>query len=180
MKPSDFTRKEVAALEEFAAGFQWHLDNSQTEHYMGTITRHSKVPQSVWAEGYKETGQAAGRAAPAMARFGQPGMANPIADWLPSLVNSRKTNPLEIQSAIDAAIGAGRAQLDVAVERERGLIGGLSSFIRWPQRLREAVGGSPAQQRAASVVGVGGQVFAGVVVAAIVATVGRLASIWLG
>lgn len=177
MKPSAITRRQVAALEEFASGFEWLVANSSNRQYEEfSFYRSPDVPDDEWNPEKRRTGVAAGRAAEAYRRFGQVERPNPLTDWPTSLTTPEEFDPYAVQSAIDSALGAARHALDVELARERGVTGLFATFIRWPQSLREAVGGTERQQRAASVLGIGGQVVAGLIVAGILWLVAQGAS----
>lgn len=92
---------------------------------------------------------------------------NPIANWHFALERPDELKPQMVVSAVDHAIGQARTRYEDAVEHERGFVGVIASFLRWPQTLREAVGPSWTQRTAASALGVVGQVIVGAVAAAL-------------
>lgn len=92
---------------------------------------------------------------------------NPIANWHFALERPDELKPQMVVSAVDLAIGQARTRYESAVEHERGLVGVIAGFLRWPQTLREAVGPSWTQRTAASALGVVGQVIVGAVAAAL-------------
>lgn len=182
MKPSKVTALQLKSLEDFLEAYGWLLRNSRAhvdeEHY--SWWQQPTVSAGEWAEGRARVGVAAGGAAAALARFGGSYDLDPVAKWSTSLIASHEVGPAEVQACIRAAVGSARRQLEIEQQRERGLTGAVASFIRWPQSVREAVGGSQGQQRAASVLGLGLQVVAGLVVAGILWLVSSGAARLLG
>ncbi|WP_288121554.1 hypothetical protein [Microbacterium sp. 69-7] len=92
---------------------------------------------------------------------------NPIANWHFALERPDELKPQMVVSAVDLAIGQARTRYESAIEHERGLVGVIASFLRWPQTLREAVGPSWTQRTVASTLGVVGQIVVGGVAAAL-------------
>lgn len=87
--------------------------------------------------------------------------------------------PTLVTSSVEAAIVAATAEHETAKGRERGLVGLIASFIRWPQTLREAVGPGRAPRAAAGAIGFLGQIIVGALSSAL--AVGLLAlvlSLW--
>ena len=71
-------------------------------------------------------------------------------------------------SAVESAIGLAETRAAEAEEREKGLVGLVAAFLRWPTTLREAVGPDhAAQRRAAGALGVLAQLVVGVIASTI-------------
>lgn len=68
-----------------------------------------------------------------------------------------------VVSAVESAIGLAQARASEAEEREKGIVGLIAAFLRWPTTVREAVGPDhAAQRRAASALGVVAQLVVGI------------------
>lgn len=89
---------------------------------------------------------------------------DPVANWEMSLRDPAQLAPETIISAVEAAIGAAAQKAEDARPRERGIVGLIAAFLRWPSELREAVGpGHSAQRTAAGVLGVLAQLVVGII-----------------
>jgi hypothetical protein len=134
-----------------------------------------KVSNDRWAELMQRTARTSGEAVAAYLRSGGTTMTlrnaayvmqnvNPIVNWEMSLRDPDMMQPTAIVSAVDNAIGYATTRYKEAKMHERGPVGVIASFLRWPQTLREAVGPGAAPRFAAGAIGVVGQI--------VVATVG--------
>lgn len=89
---------------------------------------------------------------------------DPVANWQMSIQDPQQLEATTVVSTVEAAISRSRQASVEAAERERGLIGLLAAFLRWPSNLREAVGPDHSAQRtAAGVIGIVGQILVGIV-----------------
>lgn len=177
MKPSQATSEQLEALHDFLSIFEWLVEHSHaTSDAYYSRYRAPNSGTNNWDDQKSRTGFAAGRAAAAYERFGLVANPHPVVAWPLALSDADAVDHRSITAAIQSAIGAAESQLAAERARERGLTGLLASFIRWPQSLRDAVGGSKRQQRAASALGIGGQIIAGLAVAGILWLVGWGAS----
>ncbi|HEY6318533.1 MAG TPA: hypothetical protein VI462_11675 [Acidimicrobiia bacterium] len=125
----------------------------------------------------RETGILAGPAGDAAGRLGkhaahkeveggQP--INPIRNFA-----NRAVSPIDVQIYCDAAIGSLETLAEEAAGRERGVVGLLARFLRFPVEVREAAElGSPAGQRIAFWAAVTAEVLAIVIATGVLAAVG--------
>jgi hypothetical protein len=135
------------------------------------------VPSDRWSQLQRDAAVAAGAAQEAYSANGGGTFTmrnaaymttvNPIANWHFALERPDEFKPQMVVSAVDLAIGQARTRYENALQYERGLVGLMASFLRWPQTLREAVGPSWTQRTAAGALGVIGQVLVGAVAAAL-------------
>lgn len=151
------------------------LINASAPHQPFFITQLGPgVPQPQWNQLRSEVSTACGSALSAYGRHGgvfamrnaayAMSNVNPVANWEMSLRDPGQLPPETIVSSVDSAIGLAKTRAEEAAQRERGLVGVVASFLRWPIELREAVGpGHAAQRRAAGALGVAAQVLVGIV-----------------
>jgi hypothetical protein len=83
---------------------------------------------------------------------------NPVTNWAMSIADPQQLPPETVLGSVETAIGVATSERDEAKQRERGFVGLVAAFLRWPSDLREAVGPSKAQRRAAGAIGLLGQV----------------------
>lgn len=90
--------------------------------------------------------------------------------------------PETVVSAVESAIGLAETRAAEAEEREKGMVGFIAAFLRWPTTLREAVGPDhAAQRRAAGALGVLAQILVGIVASTIAAgVVALIVVLWRG
>ena len=148
------------------------------------------VPPEEWTRLRHEVSFMAGQALPAYNRHG--GLfdlrnaayvvsnVSPVANWEYTLRDPEQFPPETVISAIDSAIGLAESKATEAESREKGLVGVIAAFLRWPTTLRDAVGPDHAAQRgAAGVLGVFAQVVIGVVATLIASgLVAGIVEIW--
>ncbi len=92
---------------------------------------------------------------------------NPVSNWMMTLESPDELKPEMVTSAVETAIGVATERLERAKRNERGLVGLIAAFLRWPSTLREAVGDNAYQRGAASAIGVVGQILVGAIAAAL-------------
>jgi len=147
------------------------------------------VSNDRWSQLQRETAIAAGAAQQAygangggtftMRNAAYMTTVNPIANWHYALERPDELKPQMVVAAVDLAIGQARTRYENAVQHERGLVGVIATFLRWPQTLREAVGPTWTQRTAASALGVVGQVLVGAAAAALgTALVSGVVEVW--
>lgn len=109
---------------------------------------------------------------------------NPLVNWEMSLADPETMKPTAIISAIDNAIGSATTKYKEARIHERGLVGIIATFLRWPQTLREAVGPAAVPRFAAGAIGVVGQIvvttLGGALATGVVAGIVYLWTLWFG
>jgi hypothetical protein len=88
---------------------------------------------------------------------------HPVTNWEVTIKDSKQFTPLNLLTALDAAIANVDSMKNEAIDREKGLIGLLARFLRIPADLREAVGGDAKTQKAATFVGVISQILIGLI-----------------
>lgn len=163
------------------------VNNSRpADENLGGDERVPVGPTDQWQAQRQRVSMAAGDARHAYERHGTyltgPGLAwmdvDPVRDWELSLLGSSRLQPTNVVSAVDMARATAAREHRDALEREKGLKGVLADFLRWPAELREVVGPSPAQQRAATAIGVFGQLAVGTITTAVggAATTGIVAA----
>ena len=124
-----------------------------------------------------QTAEAAGRAHAAvtasgyhMQQFGQ--VFNPIVDWQRSFLGAG-VSPDTVASYTRQLMGMYERRAADARDKEKGLVGLLATFVRFPTDVREAAGlSSKAGQASAFLVGVAAQVLAALIVTGVLATIG--------
>ena len=138
------------------------------------------VPQEQWNQLRTEVSVAAGRAVPAYslhgglfalrnAAYAMTGVS-PVINWEMSLRDPDQLPPQTVVSAVESAIGLAETRAAEAEEREKGMVGLLAAFLRWPTTLREAVGPDhAAQRRAAGALAVLAQLVVGIIASTIAA-----------
>lgn len=188
VKPSMQHRRDAEVLRHFREAYI-ALVNASEPHQPIFITRlRSGVPQDEWNRLRTELSLAAGRAEAAYQRHGgvfalrnaayTMSGVSPVANWEMSLRDPDQLPPQTVISSVESAIGLAEARAADAEEREKGIVGLVAAFLRWPSTLREAVGpGHAVQRRAAGVLGVVAQLVVGVLASTLAA--GLLALITL-
>jgi len=173
MRPSQQFKRDAELVYAFREAYVALL-NSTRPHQPRFITQLGPaVPIEEWNRLRHAVSVAAGAAGPAYHRHrGTFALRNaayvmsgvdPVANWEMSLRDPEQLAPETIISAVEAAIGAARQKAAEAKDRERGLVGLIAAFLRWPSELREAVGpGQSAQRAAAGVLGVLAQLLVGI------------------
>jgi hypothetical protein len=97
--------------------------------------------------------------------------ADPMSHWTSVLDPESDLTPVKVITSLDLSIGRAQERYEDAKRGERGVVGVVSSILRWPSTLRDAVGPSSAQRRAAQTLGIVGQVLVGAVATAISAAI---------
>lgn len=196
MKPSAEIRRDIDLLVSFRTKFI-ELINSSTraDSDWASVELKPKGSQKEWMRLHSEVAHAAGAAQYAYNRQGGGTVSfrnaaylmnnvNPVANWKMSLASPDTIEPTVITSSVEAAIGAATVEYEAALQRERGLVGLIAAFVRWPQTLREAVGDGRAPRATAGAIGVLGQILVGTLSGALavglVSLVVWLSSQWFG
>lgn len=174
VKPSTEIEREQQRLLAFRDAFQRFLDAAEE----GTETDDMFTEVSV-AAGLARRAYALndGKAFPVQDGIYVIQNADPMSQWQAVFSSDSDLYAGKVVSAVNLAIGRAEERLIAAREHERGLIGVISTVLRWPRTLREAVGDSRPQQRAAVAVGVVGQILVGAATAWVVAAGTQLA-VW--
>jgi len=193
-RPSVQTRADLQRLREFQLAFV-ELVNASEGTAFGLRALVPKSDEAEWMAKRQRTALMAGAAASAYQRqsggtlqvqnFGKMQKIDPVANWQIAIDAPISLEPKVLVSTIEYVVGTTQVRLEEELGRERGIFGVLAAFLRWPDDLRDAVGGSRKRRRSAKAVGVAGQVFVAtlstVLAAAIVATAGQLLSrLWVG
>lgn len=169
MKPSERLRRDLDALHKFRNAYVGLLNASKRIEDWPHFRYVPKGDEQHWLELHREVSTAAGAAQWAYARQGGgtftmrnaayiTNNVNPITNWIMSIEDAETLKPQMILTAVEAAIGGATQDYEEALSRERGLVGVIAAFIRWPQTLREAVGPGWAPRAAAGAIGFIGQV----------------------
>jgi hypothetical protein len=181
-------------LREFQQAFV-ELVNASEKSAFGLRALVPKIDEAEWMAMRQRTALLAGTAASAYQRqsggslqvqnFGKMQAIDPVANWQIAIDAPVSLDPIVLVSTIEYVVGITQVRLEEALGRERGIVGLLAAFLRWPDDLRDAVGGSRKRQRSAKALGVAGQVFVAtlstVLAAAIVGAAGQLLSgLWVG
>lgn len=126
-----------------------------------------------WQRLRQKTSMAAGAAQPAFARRGggtilmpmgsRMQSIDPIPNWHMAVTSPEEFDPQLIASTVEHVLGGAAVELEKARSNERGLLGLIAAFLRWPDTLRDAVGGSAARQRGVKAVGIVGQIVVGTI-----------------
>lgn len=178
MRPSSRYQRDADLLREFRTAYV-DLINSTRPEQDGFLLRFvSSIDPVAWQEKRRRLAAASGRAADAYRQHGQnldfrnPAYimrdVNPILNWEMSLRDPEQMSPETVVTAVDAAEAAARHLAEEAAQRERGVVGVIAAFLRWPSELREAVGRDhPGQHKAAGVLGVAAQILVGALATAL-------------
>jgi hypothetical protein len=174
MKPSEEIQRDLDRLVAFRNTFINALNASERDNsdWLRKPLK-SKGSHQKWVELQTATAHAAGAAAAAYRRYGGGTLriangayiqnVDPVANWKMSFADTDVLDPLLVVSSVDAIIGAATTELETARSRERGLVGVVAAFLRWPRTLREAVGPGRAPRAAAGAIGILGQILVGTV-----------------
>jgi hypothetical protein len=174
MKPSKRINSDVAKLRAFQDAYLALLEASVHQDAWPYRTFAPKGDQEIWFQLRTKVAQTAGPAGIVYGKYGaiyrtqsgpyvNPGF-HPIVNWEVSIKDADQFSPLNLQTALDAAIANADSMALEAADREKGLIGLLAKFIRIPADLREAVGEGSSSQKAATYVGRFSQVVIGLLV----------------
>jgi hypothetical protein len=174
MKPSVQYRRDAEALRRFREAYVRLMNSSRPQEPVFATELGPGVSDERWSRLRTELSLAAGAAIPGYNRHGgvfalrnaaySTSGVDPVSNWELSLRHPGQLPPQSVVSAVDSAIGLAETRAADAEEREKGLIGLIAAFLRWPTTLRDAVGPDHAlQRRAAGAVGVIGQVIVGVI-----------------
>ena len=169
MKPSQQWQHDEDHLLAFREAFIALINASELT---GDWMDHQYIPKGdrkEWSRLRSEVAIAAGVATHAYLRAGGGtytlknaayimNNVNPVSNWEMALKDPEQMPPETVIGSIETALGVASTEKDLAKSRERGLIGLIAAFLRWPQDLREAVGPNRGQRRAASAIGVFGQI----------------------
>jgi hypothetical protein len=173
MRPSKRIRSDAAKLRAFQDAYSALLGASVLHNAWPHKAYAPKVDEAIWFQLRTKVAQTAGPAGIVYGEYGtmyrtqsgpyvNPGF-HPIVNWEVSIKDAEQFSPLNLQTALDAAIANADSMELEAADRERGLIGLLAKFIRIPTDLREAVGGGSGSQKAATYVGRVSQVVIGLI-----------------
>lgn len=146
VKPSTEIEREQQRLTAFRDAFQRFLDASED----GVETDEMFADVSV-AAGLARRAYALndGKAFPVQDGIYLIPNADPMSHWQAVFSRDSDLHAGKVVSAVNLAIGRAEERLTVARGYERGLIGIISTVLRWPSTLRAAVGDSRPQRRAA-------------------------------
>jgi len=179
VKPSERFGADVTNLIEFRDAFIDMINATQVVSPRFIQQRVPNVDPTTWNGVRHRVAVAAGPARLAYNRHGdqlslrQFGTVtngiSPVANWEMALSAPESLPPESVVSMVETAAGLAFSRQKQAAGNEKGVVGLVAAFMRWPSNLREAVGPGSTQRRAATVVGIAGQVLTGVIVAGIVA-----------
>lgn len=180
MKPSERCLRDAELIHAFREAYVDLLNSSRMapgEFILPVLV--AAVDHVTFQRKRSAVAIAAGAAVSAHARYGgtstfhSGGMVSsvdPMVNWELSFRDPKQMQPQHLVSLVESAEARARQAAAEAAQRERGLTGLIAAFLRWPANLREAVGtGHRAQRRAASVIGVFGQVIVGALATALAA-----------
>jgi hypothetical protein len=173
VRPSERVEADIEFLAEFRHAFIDLINHARID-YSGIAAEFvPSVGDAEWNELRSRVARAAGAASRASAEYGgtlsvaQFGQVvtnmSPVTNWERSLRDPEWLRPDMVVGHVDAAIGLATVTLNEMRRRERGVVGLIASFLRWPQDLREAVGPGVAQRRVAGALGVFGQIVVGTI-----------------
>jgi len=177
-KPSQTILDQISRLKAFRDAYI-ELVNSSAPESDGLFARLApRVSHDEWSRLESSVARAAGAAATAYDANGGATYSlrnaayimndvNPMQNWAMSLESPEQLRPQMVVAAIDNAIGIATTRLETARRNERGLVGVIAAFLRWPSTLRAAAGTSSYQRGAAGVIGVFGQILVGAIAAAL-------------
>ncbi|APF34907.1 hypothetical protein [Microbacterium paludicola] len=171
VKPSKKIERDIARLERFRDLF--------SELFDGPEPRPGLVQEVAIAAGESRQAYADhdGRMFPVQDDIYLTPNATPMTHWKSAFHDASDLDPMTVVAAVDLAIGRAQQRLEESREREKGVVGLIAAILRWPSDLREAVGPSPGQKRAAQALGVIGQILVGACATAVGAGVIQLA-VW--
>lgn len=184
MKPSEAIKRDLGLIIEFRDAYIALLDSSRRVDNWPRDEYVPAVDKDTWAALDQKVAVAAGAAQYAYERQGGGTFTtptdrfNPIANWSRSIQDAEAFKPRDLLTGVEGAIGSAAADCAAAADRERGLVGFIASFIRWPQTLREAVGPGWAPKTAAGAIGFIGQVMVAALGAALATGIVALC-VWL-
>lgn len=189
MKPSERLKRDIEALAKFHSAYIALINASKRVDEWPQIRFRPRGDEQRWLQLHREVSTAAGAAQWAYARQGGgtftlrnaayiTNNVNPVSNWIMSIEDPESLKPQMILTAVEATIGGAEQDYEEALLRERGLIGLIAAFIRWPQSLREAVGPGWAPRTAAGAIGFIGQVVVGTLATALAAGLVALC-VWL-
>lgn len=181
VRPSQRCIQDAELLIAFRTAYIELLNNSRLASDGLFKILVAKTPGPDYQFKRRDVALAAGRASHAYARYGGTFSlrnaavirhdVNPVVNWEMSLRSPDDLSPELVLSSVESAIGTAEQEANDAALRERGLIGLIAAFLRWPANLREAVGPRNRVQRtAAGAVGILGQI----IVATIATALGAL------
>ncbi|WP_188042826.1 hypothetical protein [Changpingibacter yushuensis] len=158
-KPSAQIKQQGERLNEFRAAFIELINASRPAGGDWDLPRLvPDISNDRWSQLPSDTAIAAGAAQEAYSTNGGGTFTmrnaaymttvNPIANWHFAMERPDELKPQMVVSAVDLAIGQAFNRYENALQCERGLVGVIASFLRWPQTLREAVGPSWIQRTA--------------------------------
>jgi len=195
-KPSVQIQADIMRLNDFRNAYVELINASKRDgESLGYPSLVPKGNADEWQRLRQKTSMAAGAAQPAFARRGggtilmpmgsRMQSIDPIPNWHMAVTSPEEFDPQLIASTVEHVLGGAAVELEKARSNERGLLGLIAAFLRWPDDLRDAVGGSRKRQRSAKALGVAGQVFVAtlstVLAAAIIGAAGQLLSrLWVG
>ena len=190
MKPSVRYRDDAEALRAFCNAYVNVINASQPREGLYGSELVANVPPPEWSRLRSEAAHAAGAATTAYHRNGGGTFTlknaavimqniDPISNWDMSL-RDPDFSAEAVVAAVEQTIGLAERRAAEAEQREKGIVGLIAAFLRWPSTLREAVGpGHAAQRRAAGAFGFIGQVIVCVIGTAIATgVVAGLLAIW--
>lgn len=191
-KPSVRIQGEISHLAQFRNSYIALINASNLERgdWYDSPRLSPKVSPAEWGRLKSEVAHSAGAASAAYDSNGGGTYTlknaafimqnvNPIANWVMSLESPDELKPELVIAAVDTALGVASTRLADAQRNERGLVGLIAAFLRWPSTLRAAVGPSTYQRGAASAIGVVGQIVVGALAAALgAALVAGVVELW--
>jgi hypothetical protein len=180
-RPSVRIQGEIDRLVAFRTAFIRLLNSSKPEKRdfsMFFVKLVPNVSHDEWTKLQTDVATASGAAASAYLANGGAtytlknaayimNNVNPVSNWMMTLESPDELKPEMVTSAVETAIGVATERLERAKRSERGLVGLIAAFLRWPSTLREAVGDNAYQRGAASAIGVVGQILVGAIAAAL-------------
>lgn len=101
--------------------------------------------------------------------------ADPMSHWASLFDPDSDLTAMKVITSLDLSLGRAQERFEDAKRGERGFVGVVSSILRWPGTLRDAVGPNAAQRRAAQTLGIVGQVLVGAAATAVSAAIVRTA-----
>ena len=169
MKPSERLKRDRDSLHEFRNAYVELINASKRVEDYPFYRFVPKGSEADWIRLHQAVAVAAGAAQWAYSRQGGGTFTlrnaayithnvNPVTNWIMSIDDPESMKPQMVLTAVEQAIGGVEQDYQEAVARERGPVGVIAAFVRWPQTLREAVGPGWAPRTAAGAIGVFGQV----------------------
>lgn len=180
-RPSARIQGEINRLVAFRVAFIALVNASkldQRDFSMFFTKLVPNVPHAEWTKLQTDVATAAGAASRAYLSNGGGTFTlknaafimhnvNPVSNWMMALESPDELKPEMVISSVESAIGVATERFERAKQNERGLVGLIAAFLRWPSTLREAVGDNTYQRSAASAIGVVGQILVGAIAAAL-------------